>query len=214
MHVVVALLLIVPIVLELLAFGSARASAALAWLPLRAARRRVSQSRLGGAYRDAPGGIFEKIALPQSVLTPKGERVRIDVATRSAWARLRRPGLTFVRMQIVDTEEGFDVVGTALPVPVLGFVLGVTLMSVAAMEISGPSILVLPAAALVAAFVAARSAWMHASERLDGVADALVAHVAAERERDGGEERTARGATGEDAIENDHDQVGRRGGRA
>jgi hypothetical protein len=191
MHVVVALVLLVPIVLELLAFASVSMSSALAWLPVRRARRRVSKTRLGGAYRQAPGGVFERIPLPEHVLTPKGERVRIDAKTRRAWLRYRSPALTFVRLHVEDTEDGFEIAGAALPVPLLGVVLGAMLMSAAAVEVAGPSVFVIPVIAFVAALVGARSAFVRASRQAEEVADALVAHVEAERERTEKEARAA-----------------------
>jgi hypothetical protein len=182
MHVVVALVLLVPIALELLASSSVSIASALAWLPLRRARRRVAKTRLGGAYRQAPTGTFELVPLPESLLTPKGERVRIDAKTRRAWLRHRSPAMTFVRMQVEDTDEGFEISGAALPVPLLGLVLGSMLMSVAAVEVAGPSVFVVPAVVFAAALIGAVSAFVRESRHVDEVADALVAHVVAEQE--------------------------------
>ena len=200
MHVVVALVLLVPIVMELLAWTSVRVASALAWLPLRPARRRVAKTRLGGAYRLAPKGTFELIPLPERVLTPKGDRVRIDGATRRAWLRYRRPAMTFVRMHVEDTEEGFEIVGAALPVPWLGVVLGALLMAVASIEVSGPSVFVVPAAAFVGAAISAVSTRARASRQLEEVADALVRHVVAHQEESAVPAPSAREERAEESV--------------
>jgi hypothetical protein len=197
MHVVVALLLLVPIALELLAWTSVRAASALAWLPLRPARRRVAKARLGGAYRQAPKGIFELVPLPDGLLTPKGERVRIDARTRRAWLRYGRPAMTFVRMHVEDTEEGFEIVGAALPVPLLGVLLGALLMAVAAVEVGGPSVFIVPAAAFLGLVIGAASTRSRASRQLEEVADALVTHVRERQEPHADEEPSRRDVTPE-----------------
>lgn len=115
--------------------------------------------------------------------TPEGEQLHVDGGPRTAWIRLRSPRATFVRVRIADTEDGFELLAAALPVPRMGLLIGSLLAAAFLVEITGPSVFVLPALAFLLVAIGARSVYVGASARLEAIADAMVTHVAASQQR-------------------------------
>jgi len=180
MHVFVPLALLVPLLLELIAWGSPSFASSMAWLPLRPARRRLLVARLGGAYRQSPSDVLEHVRLPEQLLTPRGDRVQIDPRARTAWVRPRSPRGTFVHLRIADADEGFVLSGSAFPAPWLGVVVGAMLAAVLAVDVTGPSVFLMPAVAFALALLVVRGIRRAANDRLAQIADALAAKLRAD----------------------------------